>query len=441
MSDSSTSFASFVEGLQNEIVQPPQSQKVKLLLVSTHINQASGYAKVSFGLLKELAKIPWLTVHHYGIQAHPNLHLQRAYPPTVIVHDAAALEVNKKEGGGFGYSELGPIVEQLQPHVVMLYNDIVVCTKYLSTLIPLKIQKGLNFQVWTYLDQVYEVQPSELLETLQRDTDRFFAFTHEWKDILRRQGITRPIDILQHGYDAQLVQTTAGKNLMRQRMGIPPEIVLFLNVNRNQPRKRLDLLIMAFVDLIVRHPTKLLFLMCVCDKGDKGGFPLFEIYRRELVLKGVQPALFANRLLVSGKEMSMTDEEIAQFYTVADVGVSTADGEGFGLCAFEQMGLGIPQVLTNVVGHRDYCEKDNSLLVDTVLRTYMPVCLSGQGGDPRLVDPAVFSRAMEKYVIEEDLRYLHGENAKKKVATYTWPAVTSTLVKRLTFLKQELELE
>jgi glycosyltransferase involved in cell wall biosynthesis len=221
-------------------------------------------------------------------------------------------------------------------------------------------------------------------------------------------------------------------------MGIPEEVFLFLNVNRNQPRKRHDLMIMAFVDLIVRHPSKLLFLMCVCDKGDKGGFPLFEIYRRELVLRGVNPEAFSNRLLVSSREMTLTDEEIGQFYSIADVGLSTADGEGFGLCAFEQMGFGIPQVLTNVVGHREYCKADNSQLVNTVLRTYMPTCVSGQGGDPRLVDPHQFSVAMEKYVMEDDLRRIHGSNAKETVGTYTWPKVVATLVKRLDLFRQEL---
>jgi len=280
-----------------------------------------------------------------------------------------------------------------------------------------------------------------LLEGLQRDTDRFFVFTKEWREVLKRQGVTRPIDVLTHGFDRDLFPADLNRATIRKAMGIPEEVFLFLNVNRNQPRKRHDLMIMAFVDLLVRHPSKLIFLMCVCDKGDKGGFPLFEIYRRELVLKGVNPEAFSNRLLVSSREMTLSDEEIGQFYTIADVGLSTADGEGFGLCAFEQMGFGIPQVLTNVVGHREYCKPDNSQLVDTALRTYMPVCLSGQGGDPRLVDPHQFSVAMEKYVLEDDVRLLHGFNAKQTVATYTWPKVVNTLVKRLDLFRQELTVD
>jgi glycosyltransferase involved in cell wall biosynthesis len=438
-------FASFVKSLENEIVVPiekavkPVPISVKLLLVSTHLQQASGYSKVSYGLIRELAKIPWLSLVHYGIQASPALDLKRNYPPNVKVYDAVALEAKKDMG--FGYAELGSVIESEKPHIVMLYNDITVCTNYLNKIMPLKVQKNLSFQVWTYLDQVYECQPSELLEGLQRDTDRFFVFTKEWREVLKRQGVTRPIDVLTHGFDRGLFSADLNRATIRKAMGIPEEVFLFLNLNRNQPRKRHDLMIMAFVNLLVRHPSKLIFLMCVCDKGDKGGFPLFEIYRRELVLKGVNPEAFSNRLLVSSREMTLSDAEIGQFYSIADVGLSTADGEGFGLCAFEQMGFGIPQVLTNVVGHREYCKPDNSQLVDTTLRTYMPVCLSGQGGDPRLVDPHQFSVAMEKYVLEDDLRLLHGFNAKQTVATYTWPKVVSTFVKRLDLFRQELTVD
>ena len=438
-------FASFVKSLENEIIVPTEKPvkpvntvpvSVKLLLVSTHLQQASGYSKVSYGLIRELAKIPWLSLVHYGIQASPALDLKRNYPPNVKVYDAVALEAKKDMG--FGYAELGPVIESEKPHIVMLYNDITVCTNYLNKIMPLKVQKNLSFQVWTYLDQVYECQPSELLEGLQRDTDRFFVFTKEWREVLKRQGVTRPIDVLNHGFDRGLFPADLNRSVIRKAMGIPEEVFLFLNVNRNQPRKRHDLMLIAFVNLIVRHPSKLIFLMCVCDKGDKGGYPLFEIYRRELVLRGVNPEAFSNRLLVSSREMTLSDEEIGQFYSIADVGLSTADGEGFGLCAFEQMGFGIPQVLTNVVGHREYCKADNSQLVNTVLRTYMPTCVSGQGGDPRLVDPHQFSVAMEKYVMEDDIRRIHGSNAKETVATYTWPKVVATLVKRLDLFRQEL---
>jgi hypothetical protein len=105
------------------------------------------------------------------------------------------------------------------------------------------------------------------------------------------------------------------------------------------------------------------------------------------------------------------------------------------------MAQGIPQVLSNVVGHREYCRPDNSILVDTSARGYMPLCMSLLGGEVRSVDASAFAKAMETYVFQEELRILHGSNAKKTVEQYTWPSVMVGFVKRLDLLRQELVLD
>jgi len=440
----SDSFASFVSQLEQELKQTTTAttaiasvKPLKLLMVSTHINQASGYSKISYGLLRELAKVPGLNVVHFGIQGSPHHTFNRVCPSSVKVYDVVSLETKKE--GGFGYSLLPEIVRSEKPNVIFLYNDIGIINQYLNVIAPLRSVQ--TFKVWTYLDQVYESQFPQNLELAQKETDRFFTFTKEWREVLKRQNVTRPIDVLPHGYDPSLFPALTKKEA-RALMNIPQETFLFLSVNRNQPRKRLDLLIMAFADLITRHPGKPLFLMCVCDTGEKGGgFPLFEIFRREITIRGLPIDKFANRLLVTPKEMTYQDEEIGRFYRAADVGVSTADGEGFGLCAFEQMGQGVPQVLTNVVGHREYAKHDNSILVDATFRGYLPLCMSSLGGETRSVDYRAFSKAMETYVFQEELRILHGVNAKETVEKYTWPSVMSGFIKRLDLLREEVALD
>jgi glycosyltransferase involved in cell wall biosynthesis len=419
-------FASFVQGLEADLNSNSNSNNTrKLLLISTHSNQASGYAKVSHGLIRELATTPGLQITHFAIQASTTVDFKRTYPSSVQVIDAGTADQ------GFGFQEIASVIQRVQPHVVLIYNDIGVCCQYLEKIVPLRQgAKGLTFQIWLYLDQVYECQMPQFLELVQKETDRIFCFTQEWRSVLKNQGITRPIDVLQHGFDSSLFPIVS-KEEARAKLGIPKETFLFLSANRNQPRKRLDLLVMAFAELVLMHPTKPLFLLCVCDKGEKGGFPLYEIFQRELQIRGSPMEPFANRLIITPREMTYMDAEIGQLYQIADVGLSTADGEGFGLCAFEQMGLGIPQVLSNVVGHRDYCTAENSQLVDVVYRSYLPLCTSVLGGQTTLVYPPSFAKAMERYVLDEDLRLKHGLEAKKTVATYTWSRVVETLRKRL----------
>jgi glycosyltransferase involved in cell wall biosynthesis len=433
------SFASFVSGLEKELsvneTVYPSKRNLKILIISTHINQASGYAKIGHGIIKELAKASNLSVVHFGIQSS-GTKFNRTYPSNVKVYDVVAMETAKENG--FGYSIIAETVQKEHPDIIFIYNDIGVVNQYLDKIAPLRSTQ--TFKIWTYLDQVYECQLQQLLEITQKETDRFFVFTKEWRSILKRQNVSRPIDVLLHGYDPTLFPALT-KSDARALMKIPEDVFLFINLNRNQPRKRLDIMIMAFVELITKHPGKPLFLMCVCDKGEKGGYPLFDIYVRELTLRGASVEKFANRLLITPKDMSYQDEEIGKFYRIADVGLSTSDGEGLGLCSFEQMGQGVPQVLTNVVGHREYCCPDNSMLVDTTFRSYLPLCLSSIGGETRSVDYRAFASAMETYVFNEELRILHGSNAKETVEKYTWPSVMSGFLKRLNLLQEELLLD
>jgi glycosyltransferase involved in cell wall biosynthesis len=445
------SLQAVVDG-RNVVIEPPvpvpvsnelpksTSRPLKLFIISTHFHQTTGYAKVSHGLIGELAKLPWLSIVHYGIQGVKGLCPDRTYPSNVKVYDVLALEKKRQEG--FGFEEVAAAIETEAPDLVFLYNDLGIVCQYLEKLTPLRSKLrhtgGASFQTWVYLDQVYGGQPPELLETLNANTDRVFCFTREWRDLLRSQGISRPIDVLAHGLDDCV--RPVSKREARAALKVPDDIFLFFTANRNQPRKRLDLLVMAFVELIVKHPQRPLFLMCLCDKGEKGGYALFDIFARELALKGVNPEHFANRLMVAAGGQRFSDEEINLFYSAADVGVSCAEGEGFGLCAFEQMSIGVPQVLSDVIGHREYCKPDNSVLVKTSLRYYMPLCMTLLGGEANAVSPVDFAAGMEQYVLHEDLRIAHGTNAKKMVATYTWQATTERFRRYLALLKEERDL-
>ena len=62
------------------------------LLIGTHIQQTTGYSKVCYGMIRELAKHPWIRVIHFAIQGNHALQLPRTYPPNVIVYDAVAGE-------------------------------------------------------------------------------------------------------------------------------------------------------------------------------------------------------------------------------------------------------------------------------------------------------------------------------------------------------------
>ncbi|NBV77040.1 glycosyltransferase [bacterium] len=413
----------------------PSPDTLRFLLVSTHVHQFTGYSKVSHGILTELAKHPWLHITHFGIQKfHELSNVFRPYPPGVDVIDVAALEKPLQQG--FGYGILPDVIRKKKPQVVMIYNDMAVVTQFMEAIRKSGIPR--NFQLWVYCDQVYTKQNQIFLDILNRDADRVFAFSPYWKKCLKDQNITRPVDVLLHGFNSKQFFSVP-RELARKQLSLPPDVFLFLNLNRNQPRKRYDILLMAFVELLVKYPTKPIYLLCICDRGEKGGWDLFNIFSHELKLRGVAIEQFANRLIITAQNMSFKDEEINLFYNAADVGISTADGEGWGLCQFEQMGVGVPQVVPDIGGYKEFCSSENSSLITPTIRYYLPGAFSPVGGEAMACDPHDVCLAMEEYLLNNDKKEAHGKAAKEKVLKYTWETSCETLIRRLKAVKEDDE--
>jgi glycosyltransferase involved in cell wall biosynthesis len=410
-------------------------EKLRFLLVSTHIHNYTGYSKVTHGILQELAKHPWLELTHFGFQKNPQskaIEASRSYPAGVDVIDAVALE--KPLQAGFGFTALPEIIRRKKPHVVMIYNDLAVVSQFMDAIRASGIPR--TFKVWVYCDQVYNTQHQVFLDRLNRDVDRIFAFSPHWKRCLKDQGVTRPIDVLLHGFNSKQAFPIP-KELARKTVSLPNDIFLFMNLNRNQPRKRYDILMMAFVELIVKYPTKPVYLLCICDAGQKGGWPLFELYARELKLRGGSVEQFGQRLIIASQDMAYKDEEINMFYNAADVGITTADGEGWGLCQFEQMGVGVPQVVPDIGGFKEFCTAENSVLVKPKHRYYLPTIQCPVGGEAEACDPHDVCLAMEEYLLDSAKRAAHGAAAREKVVGYTWERACEMLVKRLRAVRED----
>lgn len=406
----------------------PAAYKLKFLLVSTHTNQVNGYSKVAYNIIKEVANTQWISVVHFATQNLLNGDIGRTLPNTVKVIDGSALEKGDKKTG-FAFAELPVIIQQEKPDVVFIYNDLGVICSYIEQI--RKVIDQRTFKVWAYVDTTYVMQPQSMIDVLNRDVERIFCFTKSWKDSIKSQGITRPVDVLRHGVDSTVFKPIQ-RDIARQALGLPKDVFLFTSLNKNIPRKRLDLLIMSFVSLIIRHPLKPIFLLLVANKeGTSGGYNLFDIFSREIKRCGEPVNVFGDRLLITSSDTCYKDEDINALNNCGDAGVSCAEGEGFGLCTFEQMAVGVPQVVPAINGYTEYCNRDNSLLVTPKVRYYIPYGYNSLSGEAQMVDPADVAHAMEQYVFDEHLRKLHATKAKEISTMYTWEKSLAPLIKRL----------
>ena len=417
-------------------VTPLQMQsngkKLKLLLVSTHINQTNSNSKIIYHLIKQLSVNPWIQLIHFATHKLVDTDYGRTYPAGVKVIDGTALEKEKKTG--FGFAELATTVAAEKPDIVFIYHDVSVICSYIEAF--RKTLTVRSFTIWAYLDMVYVSPPQGIIDILNRDVERIFCVTKTWKEAMKSQGITRPIDVMNHGVDGTMFRTIP-RDLARQTLGLPKDIFLFGSFNRNIPRKRLDLLIIAFVNLIVSYPAKPIFLLMLADGGDAGGFQIFDIFARELKLRNASLDLYGNRLNLTKKNTGFRDEDINMLYNATDVGLSCAEGEGFGLCAFEHMAVGVPQIVPEINGYTEYCTAEHSQLVRPFFRNYIPQSYHTVPGEAQIVDPATVTKCMERYLFDEPLRKQHGKVSKEKVSSYTWEKCTVILLKRLQAYREE----
>ena len=124
--------------------------------------------------------------------------------------------------------------------------------------------------------------------------------------------------------------------------------------------------------------------------------------------------------MVSNADQALPDSEINNLYNAADIGVTTTEGEGFGLCQMEQMGVGIPQVVPDILGINEFCTASNSVIVPANIAYHIPIGMGALGGKAFCVDPHEYCLGIEKYLLDSSLREKHGLEAKKVGQNFIW---------------------
>ena len=345
---------------------------MRFVLISTHVDQTTGYAKVVYNLLGQLATlVPQVKTYHFGFQRHPSQSNIRTVPKGVISYDAAANEDPKEDG--FGFNKIHEYLEMVNPDVVMIYNDPLIIHKFIEAM---KFDKEKStYKLWLYVDQVYEGIVPPLIESMNKNAHRIYCFTPYWADIYSKYGPFSDIRVLENAVDITLFSKIpeGTRSAIRSSMGLPSNAVLMINVNRNSQRKRYDLSIMGFTELITRDPSKPYYYMIVTGLNAQQGayYDINRIFLMELQRRGVDPNDYAKRLmLVDTSSKPLPDSAINELYNAADIGVNTSDGEGFGLCQIEHLYTGAPQLVTDIGTYRSFMDETVCGFVKPGHRTY-----------------------------------------------------------------------
>jgi glycosyltransferase involved in cell wall biosynthesis len=168
-----------------------------------------------------------------------------------------------------------------------------------------------------------------------------------WTEFARTEalqgGLTAPSAVVPLGVDLN-VFSPGDKQEARQQLGLPEDVqqgFIVTNINRNQPRKRLDLTIRYFGEWIRRHKVPDAFLyLHIAPTGDLG-------YHCERLAEYYGFNTKQNpRLILAEPEMFHGTPEsfVVKTMRAADVGLTTSLGEGWGLTTMELMACGVPMI-------------------------------------------------------------------------------------------------
>lgn len=276
---------------------------------------ATGFAKSTHKVL-EVLRQTW-DVHVIGINYNGDPH-PYPYPiyPAIV------------GGDGMGMRRMAQLATELRPDLVIVQND------------PWNIPGYLDRTGNAPLVAVMPVDGRNCRGTALNGLTGAIFWTEFGLVEARNGGYRGPAAVIPLGVDTSLF-TPGDRLAARKRIGLGERFLdgfVVGNVNRNQPRKRLDLTISYFAEWVRLHNIEDAYLFLhVAPTGDPGYdvSQLAEYYG------------LTSRLILSEPPIGpgVREDLLVEAYRAMDVQVTTTQGEGWGLCTMEGMACGIPQIV------------------------------------------------------------------------------------------------
>jgi glycosyltransferase involved in cell wall biosynthesis len=419
------------------------SKNRTIVIAATHPLQCTGYARVGATLANGLAERGWRVVY-WGYQ-----NLTPASGRTMHA-GVRVIDVGERVGDGwsFGQGVFKACVDDVQPDIVLLYNDVMILNSFLDVLPPQGATRP--YSIVCYMDMVHANEHPGLVTGILTRSDMQWVFADRWKRELEMRGATH-VHTVPHGMDQAMTQvmdqamttTISKRNAAKKSLGIDESTFLVVNTNRNSYRKCLDLTVDGFLRFWKTHPDARLMLNNVGSTDSGYDIPhVVDTSARALGLHQHIPTLLESVIMGVPNGGFLDDRLVATMYMAADVCVNTCNGEGFGLCALEGACLETPQIATKTGGLVDILDgHPPHQLLDPVVQIQLPRGFVQHGGMLDIVHPDSVAHALEtvyttkKTTLHEQCR----ESAETLRTQFDWTAILDRVDHILSPQSQKLE--
>ena len=299
------------------------------ILYCGDVGVQTGFGRVAEYLIPAMAaehEVHALAVNWHGDPSEMQQHC-RMYPAMAHGSDP------------FGSHRIAELVQIIKPDLVFVVNDIWVAINLMDEIDTLKESIGFKTVIYTPIDS-YGLFPG-LLPAINK-WDTLITYTQFAKEEIEKIGYDKNVYTVGHGTDFSNF-FPIDKQKCRKELGVPEDVFIVFNGNRNQPRKRIDLTIKGFIKFAKGKPDARLWL----NMGSKDmGWEIVPLFKRVARDEGYDPT---GKLILTSPQFSIQNclpiEQLNKVYNACDIGVNTCIGEGWGLVNTEHAATGVAQVV------------------------------------------------------------------------------------------------
>ena len=302
------------------------SEKINILWIGDSPAVTTGFGRVSQGVLEGLYQTGNYNISVLGI--NHSLGYPHRYEGMFKIYPASF------GGNLYGFNRIEEIIDREKPNIIVINNDLWIVSEYVKH-IP------SNNKIFTYSPVDALPVSSNWVDTINSVGARIGTYTNFAKDGILAANSDANIDIIGHGVDTDEFYPI--EDARKFLVNIPEDAFVVQNINRNQPRKRLDLFLKAMKLWLDSNKNRdnILFYYHGCIKDV--GWNLVDLAKRWDI---------DDRFLISDQEnfspaTGVPLNKLCKIYNAADVHVMTSMGEGFGLSPLESAACGVAQVVPN----------------------------------------------------------------------------------------------
>ena len=334
--------------------------------------------------------------------------------------------IDSSDGTPFGFKSVVKYYNEIKPDIFILLNDHKIIWGWL---IELNNNCDLSFcKIIPYVCTEYIGIPKSDMNIYNKTCDHILVMANFTGEEMKKQGCIIPYTRLSHGYPNTL--KNINKKEARRILNIDENAFVFYSGNRNQPRKRLDIIIRAYVNFLNKYQDDNVLLLMNCGLIDIG-VNIPELYNRlcqDNNIKNYESKIYY--LNKTNESSNFNDGDLSIIYSCCDVGITTSTGESFGLIPFEMCLFDVPQIIPNFGGLVESI-KHGCIKININDYYSYPRVLQSASGIGGIVHYKDVTEAMEIYYTKKDLYKDHCKSMKNNLINNSWEEVSNQCIQLL----------